>query len=108
MPVLGLGLTVSGLGFLAVSWESWSAGFPVEVALLRGLIAFMAINFVAYVGELIVATAPPRPPRAEPEAVAPEEPVALRAPAGRDAAPAIESGREPVPLRPELQERQAA
>lgn len=60
MPVLRFGLLLAALGFLYVSWASWSAGYWPEVALLRGLVAFMAVSLLAYVGELVVATAPPR------------------------------------------------
>jgi hypothetical protein len=61
MPVLRIGLLLGALGFLYVSWASYDAGFPVEVALVRGVLSFMAVGFVAYLGELVVATAPPRP-----------------------------------------------
>ena len=59
MPVLTLGLAGAGIAFLYVSWASWSAGYPPEVALLRGLVGFMATALVGYAGEFIVATAPP-------------------------------------------------
>lgn len=59
MPVFRFGLSLAAFGFLYVSWASWSAGYWPEVALLRGLIAFMAVSLLAYAGELIVATAPP-------------------------------------------------
>ena len=35
------------------------AGFPSEIAIVRGVLAFMAISFVGYLGELVVVTAPP-------------------------------------------------
>ncbi len=108
MPILGLGLAVSGIAFLGVAWLSWSAGFPAEVALLRGLIAFMAINFVAYLGELVVATAPPVE-RAEAEAEHEDERAhAPESMSSREPAAGVEPGREPIPLRPELEERRAA
>lgn len=61
MPILRIGLLLGALGFLYVSWASYDAGFPVEVALVRGVLSFMALGFVAYLGELVVATAPPVP-----------------------------------------------
>lgn len=58
MAILQLGLVVGALCFLYVVWASWSAGYPPEVATLRGVVAFGAVAIVAYIGELIVATAP--------------------------------------------------
>ena len=58
MAILQLGLIVGALCFLYVVWASWSAGYPPEVASLRGVVAFGAVAIVAYVGELIVVTAP--------------------------------------------------
>ena len=58
--VLRLGLTIAGLMFLASFVLGLGAGFPVELALVRAVLAFMAVSFVAYVGELIIATAPPQ------------------------------------------------
>ncbi|MGE3961792.1 MAG: hypothetical protein AB7F65_08945 [Dehalococcoidia bacterium] len=98
MVLLRFGLYVSvGLAVLA-TWLSSSAGYPAEVALLRGLLAFMAGSLVAYVAELIVMTAPPvvrqsTRPRAteahdaEIDEYEPNEPVSLPAiRAERDAA----------------------
>ena len=59
MPVLQLGLAFAGVAFLYVSWASWEAGYGPDVAVLRGLIAFMAVSLIGYIGELIIATAPP-------------------------------------------------
>jgi len=59
MIVLKLGLYLAVVGWGWVSWASWSAGYPPEVALLRGMVAFGAVSLLAYAGELIVATAPP-------------------------------------------------
>ena len=59
MTLLRYGLYAAiGLAVLA-TWLSSSAGYPIEAALLRGLIAFMAGSFVAYFAELVVMTAPP-------------------------------------------------
>ena len=59
MPILRLGLVLGTLAFLYVAWASFRAGYPVETALVRGGLSFMALSFVAYLGELVVATAPP-------------------------------------------------
>lgn len=61
MAVMHLGLVFSGFTFLYVGWASWSAGYTPEVAAVRALVAFMAVNFVAYIGQLIVVTQPPKP-----------------------------------------------
>ena len=60
MEVLRIGLILGALAFLYVSWASWDAGYPPEVAALRGGVAFMAVTIVGYLGELVVASAPPR------------------------------------------------
>ncbi|MCK9486202.1 MAG: hypothetical protein M0R73_05780 [Dehalococcoidia bacterium] len=58
MLILRAGLYVA-LGFaLYVTWASREAGFPIEVAMLRGLLTFMAVAFVSYLAELVVLTAP--------------------------------------------------
>ena len=64
--MLQLSLLIAGLAFLYVGGVSWNAGYGPEVAVLRGLLAFMAVSAVGYVGALIVATAPP--PRASAQA----------------------------------------
>jgi hypothetical protein len=56
--VLSIGLRLAALGFLAATLLSIQAGFPPDMALLRGSLAFIAISFVAYIGELVIATAP--------------------------------------------------
>lgn len=68
MPVLRLGLVFAVLGCAYVAWASWAAGYPPEVALVRGMIAFMAFSLVAYIGELVIATAPPARKAATPAA----------------------------------------
>ncbi len=85
MPVLQLGLTFAGVAFLYVSWASWAAGYGPDVAVLRGLIAFMAVSLVGYIGELIIATAPPSAQQLSEQA----------APTGDEPAAPAESG---VPL----------
>lgn len=59
MPFLRAGLILGALGFLYVTWASARAGYPIEIAGVRGMLAFMALSFVAYIGELVVATSPP-------------------------------------------------
>lgn len=44
---------------VVVTIASSLAGFPPEIAIVRGVLAFMAISFVGYLGELVVVTAPP-------------------------------------------------
>ena len=60
MLVLRFGLTVAALMFLGAFVLGMRAGFPPELALVRAVVAFMAVSFIAYVGELIIATAPPK------------------------------------------------
>lgn len=59
MLVLRAGLYVAGVGALFTAWASLGAGYPAEVAILRGLVAFMAMSVLGYAGEIVVATAPP-------------------------------------------------
>lgn len=61
MPVLSIGLVVGAVAGAVVAGGSLDAGFPVEVAIVRGVIGFMAVAVVGYLGELVVVTAPPRP-----------------------------------------------
>lgn len=58
MLIMRLGLVIAGLGFLIATVGSMRAGYPAEMALVRGLLSFMALSFVAYLGELVVVTAP--------------------------------------------------
>lgn len=60
MAVLSVGLVVGAVVGAFVSGGSLDRGFPIEVAMVRGVVAFMALAFVGYLGELIVVTAPPR------------------------------------------------
>jgi len=57
--LMRLGLTLAAVAALLVSVGSWLAGYPTEVAILRGLVAFGGISLVAYLAELVVATTPP-------------------------------------------------
>ena len=59
MLILRAGLEGAvGLAIIA-TWQSTSVGYPIEVAMLRGLLAFIAGSLVAYAAELVVLTAPP-------------------------------------------------
>ncbi len=84
MVILRVGLVVGALAFLYVAWASWSAGYPPEVASVRGIVAFIAVVIVGYVGELIVATAPVVMPQAAQDADAASEAAAAPAVAAVD------------------------
>ena len=58
MPFMRLGLIVGTIAFAYVTWASSRVGFPIEIALVRGMLGFMGISFVAYLAELVVATSP--------------------------------------------------
>lgn len=58
MAVLRLGLMIAAVGFVIATIGSARAGYPLEIALVRGLLSFMALSFVAYLGELVVVTSP--------------------------------------------------
>lgn len=58
MPLLRWGLNAGAVVTVATSIASWMAGYTVEVALLRGLLAFPLIAFAAYFAELVISTAP--------------------------------------------------
>lgn len=58
MLILRSGLYVAMALALYTTWASSNAGYPIETAMLRGLLAFMAGSFVAYLAELVVMTAP--------------------------------------------------
>ena len=102
MPILKIGLVGGALACLYVTWASWSAGYQIEAALLRGLLSFMAMSFVAYLGELVVATAPPTDVPVDTAGLAFEA-------AGADEGSDLDAaGRAPIPIRPVLEEREAA
>ena len=58
MPLLQVGLVVATIVCLFVAGGALDRGFPIEVALARGLAAFIAVSFMGYLGELVVVTAP--------------------------------------------------
>ena len=111
MHVLQLGLVFAGAAFLYVGWASWDAGYGPEVAIVRGLVGFMAVSFVGYIGELIVATASPpfAQGRAEPPGreAAPETTVAADTDAWTVTGAPEGAGEASPPALPE-QERRAA
>lgn len=55
-----LGLQAAALVCVAASVASWAAGYPLDIALLRGVIAGVAVGIVGYLVELVVATSPQR------------------------------------------------
>lgn len=59
MPLLRFGLNAGAVVVIIASVASWMAGYTVEVALLRGLLAFPLVAFAAFFAELVVATASP-------------------------------------------------
>lgn len=59
MLILRAGLYVAVGTAALTTWLSAEAGYPIEVAMVRGLLAFMAASLVAYAAELVVLTAPP-------------------------------------------------
>ena len=59
MPLLRFGLQVGALVVVIAAAASWLAGYAVEVALLRGLLAFPLVAFAAFFAELVVSTASP-------------------------------------------------
>ena len=108
MAILHLGLALGAAAFLYVGWASWNAGYGPEIAVVRGLIAFMAVTFVGYIGELIVATAPParQDAGAEPEQPATEPPTSITSlQRARDEAAASADNDESAPAD---QQRRAA
>ncbi len=59
MLILRIGLYIAIAMAALATWMSSSAGYPIEVAMVRGLLAFMACSLVSYFAELVVMTAPP-------------------------------------------------
>lgn len=58
MLILKAGLYLALAVTAYVVWASSGAGYSIEVALLRGAVAFMGVTFVAYLAEIVVMTAP--------------------------------------------------
>ncbi len=57
-------LVLGTVACVVVTGGSLQFGYPIEVAIARGLVAFIGLSIVGYLAELVVATAPP-PARAE-------------------------------------------
>lgn len=85
MLFLRLGLIAAALACVFVCVASWRAGYPPEVAIVRGVVAWVAVAVVAYGAELVVATTRVRtvpvaraqyapPPAPAPAASAPRPP----------------------------------
>lgn len=95
MLILRAGLYIAVALAVYATWASANAGYPIETAMLRGLLAFMGGSFVAYLAELVVMTAPVKQRRAPRAAVHhdedddQDEEEAVTAPAPR-------AGREPA------------
>lgn len=108
MAVLRVGLAIAGLGFLIATVASFRAGYPLEMALVRGLLSFMALSFVAYLGELVVATTPP-PKAAKPDEDRGETTDGTEIPPADDQAEGLTEGpKEPARLPQPSNERTAA
>ncbi len=58
MPMLKLALIAGACGCVCVSYASWVAGFPPEVALTRGVAGFMAFSLLGFFAELLAAEKP--------------------------------------------------
>jgi hypothetical protein len=64
-----LGLQAAALVCVVASALSWAVGYPPDLALLRGVVAAVAVGIVGYVAELVVATTPGGPGGARGERV---------------------------------------
>ena len=60
MAFLQIGIVVAFVVGAFVVGAALDRGFPIEVAIVRGVVAFMAVSFAGYVGDLVVVTAPRR------------------------------------------------
>ena len=58
MVLLEVSLVIATSVCFFVAGGALDRGFPIEVALARGLVAFIAVSFMGYLGELVVSTAP--------------------------------------------------
>jgi hypothetical protein len=88
VPFLSMALVIGAVSGAFVTGGALDRGFPVEVAMVRGAVAFMAIAFAGYLGELVVVTAPRREQTRKPAVPAAdaEEP---HEPAARQTAPRL-------------------
>ncbi|MEI7925032.1 MAG: hypothetical protein WCI61_02405 [Chloroflexota bacterium] len=74
MTILSIALVVGAVVGAFVVGGAIDRDFPAEVALVRGALAFMAVAFVGYLGELVVVTAPKRDRAAEKKPAPAEHP----------------------------------
>lgn len=58
MLILRAGLYLAVVVAAWTVWASLGAGYHVETAIVRGLLAFLPVVFVAYLAEIVVVTAP--------------------------------------------------
>lgn len=93
MPMLSLALFSGAGAFLYVAWGSWVGGYPPELALLRGVVGFVAMSLFGFVAELTISSVRSRPASGQP---AQREPTPMRtriAPMGGEAKPPDETQR---------------
>ncbi len=78
MLVFRIALLVGAFACVAVAGASWRAGYPPELALTRGVFAFVAMCVLGFLGQLTVARAvdgEPVPPSApNPPSASPPDP----------------------------------
>ena len=79
MLVFKLALLAGACACVVVAGTSWNAGYPPEIALTRGVVAFVAMSVLGFLGQLTASRAdgaktmaprvptPPPPPVDEPE-----------------------------------------
>lgn len=72
MAFLSMALVIGAVTGAFVAGGALDQGFAIEVAMVRGAVAFMAIAFAGYLGELVIVTAPKREEQATPRADASE------------------------------------
>lgn len=102
MPMLRAALYGAAAASLYVMYVSWHSGFAPEIAVVRGVIAFMVIAFIGYLAELVVSTVPPAASESEHEhaqaaraGAADATPAALPAPSSVTASGAMPPVAEP-------------
>jgi hypothetical protein len=62
--MLTLALFTGAGAFLYVAWGSWLGAYPLQLALVRGALAFMAVSLFGFLAELAIATLRPERPAA--------------------------------------------